>query len=113
MNALTLAPPPSFPGTSSYGVSPAGGIGAGMAPARSVAPAAGPDFAAMLADAVNGVNANAQVADSAATRAVLGENVTQAEVFTAVKKADLSLRMLISVRNKLLEGWKELQSIPV
>ncbi len=67
----------------------------------------------MLADAVNGVNANAHAADAASTRALLGEDVTQAEVFSAVKKADLSLRMLISVRNKLLEGWKELQSMPV
>ncbi|MFH5803827.1 flagellar hook-basal body complex protein FliE [Alienimonas sp. DA493] len=104
MNALTLAPPPTYPG-----VPLAGGP---SAPPPAV-PSAGPDFAALLADAVNGVNANAHAADAAATRAVLGEDVTQAEVFSAVKKADLSLRMLISVRNKLLEGWKELQSIPV
>jgi flagellar hook-basal body complex protein FliE len=103
MSPLTLAPPPTF--------SPASLAGSSLA--APATPAAGPDFAGMLADAVNGVNANAVAADAVSTRALLGDDVTQAEVFSAVKKADLSLRMLISVRNKLLEGWKELQSIPV
>lgn len=101
MTPVTLAPPPSFAPLS------------GASPAGPVAPAAGPDFAALLADAVGGVNANAHAADAVSTRALLGEDITQAEVFSAVKKADLSLRMLISVRNKLLEGWKELQSMQV
>ncbi|NNJ26997.1 flagellar hook-basal body complex protein FliE [Alienimonas chondri] len=108
MSPLTLSPPPSFPGTSITG---AAGLGSSLAPVAT--PGSGPDFASLLADAVNGVNANAQAADNLSTRALLGEDVTQAEVFTAVKKADLSLRMMISVRNKLLEGWKELQSMQV
>ena len=75
--------------------------------------ASGPDFAALLGEAVGAVNAKAHAADDLTTRALLGENVTQAEVFGAVKKADLSLRMLIGVRNKLLEGWQELQRMAV
>ena len=102
MPPVTLAPPPTLSGVPTL-----------VPPASGVAPAAGPDFAALLAEAVGEVNAQAHAADAAATGALLGENVTQAEVFTAVKKADLSLRMLIGVRNKLLEGWKELQSMPV
>ena len=100
MSPISLAPPPLTAIPSA-------------APAAGIAPAAGPDFAALLAEAVGEVNANAAAADSISARALLGEDVTQAEVFTAVKKADLSLRMLISVRNKLLEGWKELQAMPV
>ena len=100
MSPVTLAPPPSLsPGWAGAGrVAPASGGG-------------GPDFASLLANAVGEVNQQAAAADTAATRALLGEDVTQAEVFTAVKKADLSLRMLIAVRNKLLEGWKELQNV--
>ena len=98
MNPITFAPPPTLSAAPT------------LAPPRA-APAGGPDFAALLAEAVGEVNAAATAADVAATRALLGENVTQAEVFTAVKKADLSLRMLIGVRNKLLEGWKELQGM--
>ena len=81
--------------------------------APSLAPPDAPDFAGLLSEAIGQVNQNAHAADGLSTRAILGEDVTQAEVFSAVKKADLSLRMLISVRNKLLEGWKELQSLPV
>jgi len=101
MNPVSFAPPPTF------------GPLAGVSSSQSVAPTGAPDFAALLADAVGSVNEHAQSADAVSTRALLGEDITQAEVFSAVKKADLSLRMLISVRNKLLEGWKELQSIPV
>ena len=100
MSPVTFAPPPA------------------LAPAPSFAPAArppagGPDFAALLGEAVGKVNDAAHGADRLTTAALLGENVTQAEVFTAVKKADLSLRMLIGVRNKLIEGWKEVQQMAV
>ena len=100
MSPVTFAPPPTLSAAPS------------LAP-TAAAPAGGPDFAALLGKAVGEVNANALAADHAATRALLGENVTQAEVFTAVKKADLSLRMLIGVRNKLIEGWQELQRMAV
>ena len=99
MAPVTFAPPPTLRAI------PA------LAPPPAPAAGNGPDFAALLAEAVGEVNHAAAAADTAATRALLGENVTQAEVFTAVKKADLSLRMLIGVRNKLLEGWKELQGM--
>ena len=102
----TFAAPPTL-------VPPAPGFGPVSRAAAPVAPPAGPDFGAMLAEAVTEVNAHATAADGLTTRALLGENMTQAEVFTAVRKADLSLRMLVEVRNKLVEAWQQLQNVTV
>ena len=51
-------------------------------------------------------NAQAQV-----ETALTGGDVTQAEVLAAVKKADLSLRLLMQVRNKTLAAYNELQQM--
>ena len=40
-------------------------------------------------------------------------NVNQAEVLTAVQKADLAFRMMLQVRNKLIEAYHELQQIQI
>ena len=43
--------------------------------------------------------------------ALTGEDYTQAEVFTAVKKADMALRTMLQIRNKLLDAYNELQNL--
>jgi len=50
-------------------------------------------------------------ADFAVMQALSGEDVTQVEVMAAVKKADLALRMMLQVRNKLLDAYNEVQQI--
>ena len=89
----------------------AGGFAA--APGPAAGRAGGSDFGRLLMNAVGEVNAQADRADRMVERGLLGEDVTQAEVFTAVKKADLSLRMMIQVRNKLLEAWREVQQVRI
>ena len=106
MSPVTFAAPPALSAAPRLSAAPS------LHPPAET-PAAGPDFAQLLGAAVGQVNQAAHAADGLTTAALLGENVTQAEVFTAVKKADLSLRMLIGVRNKLLEGWQELQRMAV
>ena len=43
--------------------------------------------------------------------ALTGGDITQAEVLTAVKKADLSLRLLMQLRNKSLAAYNEIQQM--
>jgi len=50
-------------------------------------------------------------ADFAVMQALSGEDITQVEVMAAVKKADLALRKMLQVRNKLLDAYNEIQQI--
>ena len=43
--------------------------------------------------------------------ALTGGDITQAEVLSAVKKADLSLRLLMQIRNKTLAAYNEIQQM--
>ena len=42
-----------------------------------------------------------------------GGDVNEAEVLTSVQKADLAFRMLLQVRNKLIEAYREVQQIQI
>ncbi|HUG93693.1 MAG TPA: flagellar hook-basal body complex protein FliE [Planctomycetaceae bacterium] len=69
------------------------------------------DFSQMLVEALADTSRLDAEAQSAIGRQLAGEDVTQVEVFSAVKKADLSLRMMLQIRNKLVEAWQEIQQI--
>ncbi len=62
---------------------------------------------------VGEVNAMQNDADSLVHELLTGGDVNQAEVLTAVQKADLSFRMMLQVRNKLIEAYRELQQIQI
>ena len=79
------------------------------APAASTAE--GPAFADLLREAVGRTGEMQQEADLTVMHALAGGDVTQVEVMSAVKKADLALRMMIQVRNKLLDAYNEIQQI--
>ena len=40
-----------------------------------------------------------------------GGDITQVEVFSAFKKADLALRMLLQIRNGVLEAYNEIKQM--
>ena len=42
-----------------------------------------------------------------------GGDVSQAEVMTAVQKADMAFQLLVQVRNKLMSAYEELNAIRV
>ena len=50
-------------------------------------------------------------AQSAIETGLLGGDITQAEVMSAVKKADLSVRMLMQIRNKVIAAYNEIQAM--
>ena len=52
-----------------------------------------------------------QSAQSAVERSLSGGDVTQVEVLTEMKKADLALRMMIQVHNKIFDAYNEIKQM--
>jgi len=81
-------------------------------PQRS-ASAEQPDFREFLLRSIHEVNSMQQEADQAVERLMLGEEVTPAEVLTAVQKADIAFKLMMQIRNKLIQAYQEIQNIRV
>lgn len=73
----------------------------------------GGSFGKLLTDQVQNVNTMQVDANEMVHSLLTGGNVNEAEVLTAVQKADLAFRMLLQVRNKLIEAYREVQQIQV
>ncbi|MCA9015266.1 MAG: flagellar hook-basal body complex protein FliE [Planctomycetaceae bacterium] len=71
----------------------------------------GLSFKDMMLQSLDNVNQLQVQSDRAIEGGLLGEDITQAEVFTSIKKADLALRMMVQMRNKLLEAYNEIQNM--
>ncbi len=71
------------------------------------------DFAKLMLGKINEVNTMQTDADDMVNQMLTGGNVNQAEVLTAVQKADLAFRMMLQVRNKLVDAYRELQQIQI
>jgi flagellar hook-basal body complex protein FliE len=74
---------------------------------------AGPTFKEFMLDAIDQVNAMQLDADHAVEQLLTGGDVNPAEVLTAVQKADLSFRMMLQVRNKLMQAFQEIKEIRI
>lgn len=70
-------------------------------------------FANLLAKQVQNVNTMQTDANDMVHSLLTGGDVNEAEVLTAVQKADLAFRMLLQVRNKLIEAYREVQQIQI
>lgn len=70
-------------------------------------------FANLLAKQVQNVNTMQTDANDMVHSMLTGGDVNEAEVLTAVQKADLAFRMLLQVRNKLIEAYREIQQIQI
>jgi flagellar hook-basal body complex protein FliE len=70
-------------------------------------------FQEFLTDSIGEVNAMQQDADKAVETLVTGGDVTPAEVLTAVQKADMAFRVMMQMRNKLLQAFQEIQNLRV
>lgn len=71
------------------------------------------NFADLLATGVQQVNGMQHDANEAVHQLLTGGDVQQAEVMTAVQKADMAFRMLVQVRNKLLQAYEEINAIRI
>lgn len=83
-------------------------LGGALGAARSLpAEARGPSFADTLKDAIGQVNRLQSEADSSIEKLVTGEQPDVHGTMIALEKADLSFRMMMEVRNKLLDAYQE------
>lgn len=73
----------------------------------------GDRFANLLLGEVKQVNDMQLTADANVHAMLTGGDVNQAEVLTSVQKADLAFRMLLQVRNKMMEAYREIQQIQI
>ena len=73
----------------------------------------GNPFAELMTGGVAKVNDMRMSADSQMEQLITGGDVNQAEVFTSMQKADMSFRLLVQIRNKLMDAYQEINSIHV
>ena len=99
INAARLSPPlaPSAPNVGSVGAAPQG-------------QAAFKDFLLQSIDQVNGMQTDA---NHAVQTLMTGGDVNPAEVLTTVQKADLAFRMMLQIRNKLVQAYQEVKDVRV
>jgi flagellar hook-basal body complex protein FliE len=76
-------------------------------------PPAAPEgsFEQMFLQAITRTGQMEGQAQFAVQEALTGGDVTQVEVLSAVKKADLAMRLLLQVRNKVLDAYNEIQQM--
>ena len=105
MHPITAIQPPRPP------LSPFEALG--RAASAGKAPTEFEEFASLLTEQVRDVNAMQTDANQMVHSLLTGGDVNEAEVLTAVQKADLAFRMLLQVRNKLIEAYREIQQIQI
>ena len=76
----------------------------------STAPAAA-TFQKMLLKAFQETNATDDESQRAIAQFQLEGEITKPEVFIAIRKAELALKMTMQIRNKILEAYKEIQQM--
>ena len=70
-------------------------------------------FKNLLLESLQQVNTMQHDADKAVEQLVTGGDVRPAEVLTAVQKADMSFRMMMQIRNKLMTAYQEIKDIRI
>jgi flagellar hook-basal body complex protein FliE len=73
----------------------------------------GKSFQDALLDSLNEVNRLQQEAAQGVDQLVTGQRDDMANVFSAVRKADVAFSMLMEMRNKMIDAYRELQQMRV
>lgn len=71
----------------------------------------GKDFKSVLLESLDEVNRLQAEADQGVQRLVTGETDNVAEVLAAVNKAGIAFDLLMEIRNKLTDAYKEIQQM--
>ena len=86
---------------------------AGAAVPAPIQPPAGPSFASTLVDAVKAVN-NEQIDAREAVRGLAsGQNVDLHGTMIALEKAEISLRAMASVRDKVIGAYEQVMNMAI
>jgi flagellar hook-basal body complex protein FliE len=70
-------------------------------------------FTDFLRDSLQEVNSMQAEADKAVQQLITGGDVNPAEVLTAVQKADMSFRLMMQIRNKLVSAYQEINNVRI
>ncbi len=89
------------------------GYGGVARPGVQQKPAAKGSFAETLKGYVGSVNGDQQNAGQAIQDLVAGKSQDVLPVVTAVAKADMSFKLLVGVRNKVIEAYKQTLNMQV
>ena len=81
--------------------------------AAGAAAAPGAAFKDFLLNSIQEVNSMQQAADHAVEKLATGGDVSPAEVLTAVQKADVAFRMMMQIRNKIVQAYEDVQNVRV
>ena len=68
-------------------------------------------FADTLKDAVQNVNASQKEADVKMQELATGKNNNIHDVMLSAEKADISLKLMVQVRNKIIEAYQEIMKM--
>ena len=74
---------------------------------------AGKSFADTLKDAVSSVNEMQKSSDKAMQALATGKTDNVADVMIAAEKADIALRVMVQVRNKIIDAYQEVMKMQV
>ena len=70
-------------------------------------------FKNLLLESLEHVNSMQHDADSAVQQLMTGGEVDPAEVLTSIQKADMTFRMMLQIRNKLVQAYQEVNQIRI
>jgi flagellar hook-basal body complex protein FliE len=72
------------------------------------------DFASLMRQAIDKVNEQGQTSNQLKERMEMGDpNVELSEVMIQAQKASLAFQAMTQVRNKLVEAYKDVMSMPI
>ena len=73
----------------------------------------GKSFADTLKEAVQSTNQMQKESDKAMTDLATGKNKNVAEVMITAEKADIALKLMVQVRNKIIEAYQDIMKMQV
>jgi flagellar hook-basal body complex protein FliE len=71
------------------------------------------NFSSLIQQYVQQTNLDTKAANEAAVNLSLGKSSNVSETLLAVQKADLSFQLMLSVRNKLVDAYREVMRMQV
>jgi flagellar hook-basal body complex protein FliE len=75
-------------------------------------PGQGPDFAAALADAMQGIVEQGRIADAKAIDLVNGQG-SVVDVVTAISQTEMAMETMVAVRDRVISAYEEIMRMPI
>ena len=82
-------------------------------PERGSAQQLGEDFSTLVKDSIASINRQQVAADQAAADLASGKNTNIHEVMIKMEEAEISLRLMVQMRNKVVEAYQEIMRMQV